>query len=119
MKKLIAILGKILFALPLLIFGIFHLMKAKEMAPHVPSFLPFHIFWIILTGLGLIAAAVSLLINKYVKLAMFLLAVFLLLAILLIHLPSINNTQYEPMGLLKDMALMGAALFFAAENTNK
>lgn len=118
MKKLITLLGKIIFALPFLLFGIFHLMKAKDMTGMVPGFLPIPIFWVILTGLGLIAAAFSLIINKYVKLSMFLLAVFLLLTIILIHLPAIKNAQYEPMGLLKDMALMGAALYFAATHSD-
>jgi uncharacterized membrane protein len=118
MKKLFSTLGKLLFALPFLIFGVFHIMKAKEMAGMVPAFLPVHIFWIILTGLGLIAAAISLMINKYVKLSMFLLAVLLLVFILLIHIPAIKNPMFEPMGLLKDMALMGAALYFAATNTS-
>jgi uncharacterized membrane protein YphA (DoxX/SURF4 family) len=117
MKKLIATLGKLLFALPFLIFGVFHIIKAKDMAGMVPAYLPAHMFWMILTGLGLIAAAISLLINKYVKLSMFLLAVFLLVVIILIHIPAIKNPTYEPMGLLKDMALMGAALYFAATNT--
>jgi putative oxidoreductase len=114
MKKLFSILGKLLFALPFLIFGVFHIMKAGEMGGLIPSFLPLHTFWMILTGLGLIAAAISLLINKYVKLSMILLALFLLVVILLIHIPAIKNPQYEPMGLLKDMALMGAALYFGA-----
>lgn len=117
MKKFLALISKIIFAVPFLCFGIFHLMKAKGMAGMVPDFLPFHLFWVIITGLCLIAAAFSLIINKYVKLAMFLLAVFLLVMILFMHLPAINNPQYEPMGLLKDLALLGAALYIAATNT--
>jgi putative oxidoreductase len=119
MKNLLSFLGKILFALPFLMFGMFHIIKAKEMAGMIPAFLPFHSLWMILTGLGLIAAAISLIINKYVKLSMLLLALFLLVVILLIHIPAIKNPLYEPMGLLKDMALMGAALYFAGTNTSK
>jgi putative oxidoreductase len=121
MKKLIAILGKVLFAIPLLIFGIIHLINAKEIAPHAPSFLPYHIFWIVLTGLGLMAAAVSLLINKYVRLSMFLLALFLLSTILLIYVPGLRNPQFAQMAstnLLKDICLLGAALYFAGTSTD-
>lgn len=119
MKKLIAILGKILFALPLLVFGLSHLINAKAMVSYhiVPSYLPYPTIWIILTGVGLILAAISLLVNKYVRISMFLLAVFLLFMIIMVHFPSLSDKQMEPMGLLKDMALMGAALFFGAENT--
>jgi putative oxidoreductase len=117
MKKLTATLGKFLFAFPFLIFGVFHIMKAKEMAGMVPLYLPAPIFWIILTGLGLICAAISLMIKKYVKLSMLLLAVFLLIMIVLINIPKINSLVYQT-NLLKDMALMGAALYFAATDTS-
>jgi putative oxidoreductase len=121
MKKLFSTLGKILFALPLLVFGLFHLVKFKEMAQEVPSFLPFHVFWIIITGLGLMAAAVSLLINKYVTLSMFLLAVFLLSTILMVYLPGLKSSPSEMVpiligNLLKDLAILGGALYFAGTN---
>jgi len=116
MKKIVSNSGRIIFALPFLVFGIFHLMNSKGMAGMIPPFFPLSQAWVILTGICLICAAISLIITKYVKLSMLLLAVFLLLTILFVHIPAFNNpSMMEPTGLLKDLGLLGAALFFAAD----
>lgn len=83
------------------------------MAGMIPSWLPGGVFWVYLTGLALIAASVSLLIEKMTRLAMLLLALMLAIFILTLHLPGIFNEatmQASMSGLLKDMALMGGAL---------
>jgi putative oxidoreductase len=118
MKNLVGISGRILFSLPFLVFGVFHLMNSGAMAGMVPSYLPGGIFWVILTGLALIAAAISLYIKKMVRLAMLLLALFLVITALAIQLPGLSNpnpqmAQMALPGLLKDLGLAGAALFMA------
>ncbi|HVA98227.1 MAG TPA: DoxX family protein, partial [Bacteroidia bacterium] len=65
-----------------------------------------------------LAACVSIIINKWIKLSSILLATFLLIMILIMHLPMISNpnpqmAQMAVMGALKDLALLGAALFIA------
>ena len=52
-------LGKYLFAVPFLIFGAFHFMSAEQMGGMVP--IPGGAIWVYLTGIGMIAAAVSIL----------------------------------------------------------
>ena len=86
------------------------------MADMVPSFIPWGVFWIYLVGTALIAACVSIIIQKMAKLASLLLALMLLLFILTMHVPGLMNEvtmQMSMMSLLKDMALMGGALTFA------
>ncbi len=111
-------LGKYLLAIPMAIFGVFHLMGADNMAGMVPSYLPGGVFWVYLSGVGLIAAAVSIFIGKYDKLAAVLLAGMMLLFILMLHLPGAmaggENAQASTGGLLKDMAIAGAALMYAS-----
>lgn len=108
-------LGKYFFAIPILIFGIFHFTNAGGMAGAVPSFIPGSLFWVYLTGVALIAAAVSLIINKYVKLSMQLLALMLVIFLLTIHLPAaLDNMMAGAPMLLKDLGLAGAALVFAS-----
>lgn len=105
-------LGKYLFALPFAIFGLFHFMGAEGMAGMVP--LPGGIIWVYLTGVGLIAAAVSIIIGKMDKLATFLLGVMMLAFVFLVHMKgAMAGDQMAMPGLLKDLALAGAAWLYA------
>ena len=106
-------LGRVIYALPFAVFGIFHFINTSALAGAVP--LPGGVFWVYLTGIALIAAAVSILIGKYARLACLLLGVMLLIFVLSIHLPSIlgaesmQAAQPSISNLLKDTALAGAA----------
>lgn len=109
-------LGKYLFAIPMLMFGIGHLTNANAMAGMVP--IPGGAFWIYLTGAALIAAAVSIAIGKMDKLATALLGLMLIIFALSIHLPGMMGSegmeQQASMGnMMKDLALGGAAWFYA------
>ena len=110
--KALSGLGRFIYAIPFILFGAFHFMNAASMAGMVPSFLPFADFWVYLTGIALIAAGVAIIINKYARTATLLLALMLLIFILTIHVPNMSNSQ-SMAALLKDMALMGAALTYS------
>lgn len=103
-------LGKYLFALPFAIFGAFHFMGLESMA----SWAPGGKVGVIASGVGLIAAAVSMIIGKLDKLAAVLLAVMLLLFVALIHAKGAAAGDQAATGnLLKDLMLAGAALMYA------
>ena len=72
-------LGKYLYAIPFAIFGIMHFMNADAMAGMAPFGGSIMIY---ITGLALVAAAVSIIIGKYDKLAAALLGLMLLLFII-------------------------------------
>ncbi len=117
--KSLAFLGKLLYALPMAMFGFFHFMAASGMSGMVPDFLPYPIFWVYLTGVCLILAAVAILIGKKAKLATLLLGVMLLGFALLIHLPGfLSQAQPDSAMFLKDTALAGAAFFLSAHLKN-
>ena len=105
----------IIFAIPFLVFGLGHLTNAGQMVGMVPSWMPFGVVWVYLTGLALIAAGVSFIMNKQVALAGKLLALMLVIFIVTMHVPSMmaGNQMGMPM-VLKDLGLAGAALYFAA-----
>ena len=110
-------IGRIIFALPFLVFGINHFIYAPMMAGLVPSYVPGGVFWVYITGAGLIAASVSVAANRLVKISGLLLALLLLLFVLTIHIPGLGNPQMAQMamiGLLKDTAMMGAAIMASA-----
>ena len=110
-------IGRILFAIPMGVFGLFHFLHGQMMAGMVPAYVPGGILWVYITGLALIAAAVSIVLEKQDKLATQLLAVLLGVFILTIHLPGLGNPQMmqmSMMALLKDLGLLGGALVISA-----
>lgn len=114
--KNLDLVGKYLFALPFGIFGIMHLMAADAMAGMVPAFIPGGVLWIYLTGLALLAACVAMLLGKQAKLAATLLGVLMLVFVATIHLPGVvGGDQMAMPGVLKDLALAGAAWLYAAK----
>ncbi len=116
MKAPMVKIARTLFAIPLIIFGLFHFVKGKDMAGFVLSGWPVAIVLVYIAGLGLILAGVSFIINKYVRLSGVLLALELLIFILAIHIPGLMHEatmQMSLTSLLKDFGLMSAALFIA------
>ncbi len=106
--------GKYMFAIPMAVFGIFHLMNANGMSGMVPSFIPGGVIWVYLTGVALIAAAVAIIIGKRAKMATQLLGLMLLLFAILVHLVAVTNGNDSSMpSLLKDLALAGGAWYMS------
>jgi putative oxidoreductase len=111
-------LGRWFFALPFAIFGLLHYMNADMMAEvSIPAFMPVKILWVYLTGTALIAASVAMIIGKYDKLAAASLAIFLLLMVVLLHVPAAmsggTGAQASMASLLKDISLAGGAMMYA------
>lgn len=107
-------LGKYIFAIPFVVFGIFHFMNAEAMAGMAPG----GTIMVYISGVALILAAVSIFIGKFDKLASVLLALLLLLFILLIHAPGLGDEATQQMSmpnLLKDLGLLGGALMAASQ----
>ena len=113
MKALTGSVARIIFGLPFAVFGILHFVNASGMAGMVP--IPGGVFWVYLTGIALIAASISILIEKYTRLACILLGVMLLIFVLSMHLPAVIGGEMQPSmsNLLKDLALAGGAWILA------
>jgi len=115
MKNLTTV-GRVLFALPFAVFGLNHFFMGDFFTGMLTSFIPGASFTIILTGIALIAASVSIIIKKYIKLSCILLAVLLFIFITTIHIPKLFDEATRMMSmvaLLKDTSLMGGALMIA------
>jgi hypothetical protein len=78
-----------MYALPLAVFSMFHFTSGAAMSGMIPSWLPGGVFWVYLTGAALLAAAVSIVIQKKVALATLLLGIMLLTFVLVLHLPGV------------------------------
>lgn len=112
--KALSSLGRFIYAIPFVIFGIFHFMNASQMAQLLPSFWPVPEGLVYISGLALILAGISIILNIKARLATLLLALLLLIFIVGIHIPALSSGNNEVMGaLLKDTALLGAALTYS------
>jgi uncharacterized membrane protein len=110
-------LGPTFFAVPMAVFGVFHLLEAKVVAQIVPSWLPGHLFWAYFIGVCLISGALSLVIDQYAGVASALFGILLLSFVLLLHVPSLARHSHDRVlwgTALRDLALSGGAFAFAA-----
>jgi putative oxidoreductase len=115
MKKITTI-GRILFALPFVIFGINHFLMMDYYLGMLTSFIPLGAYTIILTGIMLIAAGISIITKRFVKFSTIMLAVLLFIFIVTIHIPHLIHDAEKTVtiiALLKDISLMGGSLMIA------
>jgi uncharacterized membrane protein YphA (DoxX/SURF4 family) len=114
--KYLTTIGRILFAIPFALFGINHFLMTDYYVGMLTSFVPRGAYTIILVGVLLVAASISIISKKYMKVSTILLAFLLLVFILTIHIPHlISDTDKTAtiIGLLKDISLMGGCLLIA------
>jgi putative oxidoreductase len=115
MKKLTSV-GRILFAIPFALFGINHFLMLDYYLGMLTSFVPLGAYTIILTGIMLIAASISIITKVLVKLSTLLLAFLLFIFIITIHIPHLfidADKTITIIALLKDISLLGGALMIA------
>lgn len=97
--------------MPFVFSGIFHLMNADAMVGMAFG----QSSLVYLSELGLVAAAISILIGKMDKLATVFLGIMMLLFVFLVHLNgAMAGDQAATAGLLKDLALAGAPCMYAS-----
>jgi len=92
----LARVGRALFGLCAIIFGLAHVLALPQTAELVPAWLPFgQRFWAIATGIVFVLAGISILLGIYAVLAAQLLTVMLASFGLLIWLPSLIRHPHE------------------------
>jgi putative oxidoreductase len=109
-------LAEIIFALAMGFFGVLHFMNVDAMSGLIPDFMPGDgKLWIYITGAGLMAAALAIIINKFKRPACYLLAVMLLIFVFTLHWkPAMDG---NPGSLLKDTALAMAAIIIGNKSS--
>jgi uncharacterized membrane protein len=116
----LVVLGPAFVAAPLATFGADHLILAPLVARMIPPWIPLHLFWAYFVGVALLAAAVSLVLGKHVRLSSTLLGVMFVLFVLSMHLPNAvanPGDRFAWAVALRDLAFGGGALAFAATDT--
>jgi uncharacterized membrane protein len=88
-------LGRFLFALPLLVFGIQHFMYARYVATLVPSWIPGHLFWAYFVGVAFIATTLAIATQTKARLSATWLGIMFLLWVLVLHLPRVAAAPHN------------------------
>jgi uncharacterized membrane protein YphA (DoxX/SURF4 family) len=83
----IAALANLCFAMPLAVFGAEHLSAGRFMVEMVPSYMPWHLFWIYFVGCALMAASLSIATKIQVRWSGLLFGIMMFLFVAMIHLP--------------------------------
>jgi uncharacterized membrane protein YphA (DoxX/SURF4 family) len=113
MNNALSMIGRIIYALAIVFFGIGHLTNADQMATMLPSmFASLGTPLIYFTGVCLLLAAVAFVINRWARIAGILLAIFLLIIVVTVHIPHLPDQSAMSMA-IKDSAMAGAALMIA------
>ena len=118
MKILSSSLARLLYGIPMIVFGVLHFVNSAMMAEMVPAFVPGGAaLWVSITGVALLLAGLAIAssifikgLEKLVYWACILLGLMLIIFVLTMHLPAGNM----PM-ILKDLGLAGGAWALARQ----
>ena len=114
--------GSLFFAAPMAVFAAQHFTNTKFVSQIVPAWIPGHLFWTYFVGTSLLAAALSIVVNKQSQLAAILLGTMLIMFVLLLHIPNIATKPKDVFRwaiAFRDLAFSGGALAFAGTQTEK
>lgn len=114
----IALSGKYLFGIMLVIFGIDHFLYAGFVQQLVPHWIPGPLFWTYFSGIALIASGLAILINFKPGMTGLLLAIMLLIWLIVLHIPGAivaPATDYgnEWTSVFQCLAFSGMALLYS------
>jgi len=88
LDKIVA-LSNLCFAIPLAVFGALHLASAPFLAPMVPSYMPWRLFWAYFFGFALLAASLSIATKIQVRWSGLLFGIAMFLFVLMLDIPGV------------------------------
>ena len=109
-------LGRVLFAVSLVVFGVQHFLYAHFIATLVPTWILGHLFWAYFVGIAFVAAALSIATQIKIDLAATWLGVMFLLWVVVLHLPRVAAALHkgnEWTSLFVALAMSGGAFMLA------
>jgi putative oxidoreductase len=123
MNTVLNSIGRILWSIPFLMFGIGHFQNAPMMQGMVPTYVPGGIVWVYITGTCMILAVIAINIRKQDRLAALLAALLLITIAVTVQFPGLSSADANVkmmsfMGFVKDLGLAGGALCIASTAKN-
>jgi uncharacterized membrane protein YphA (DoxX/SURF4 family) len=110
-EKIVA-LNRLFIAVPLAIFGTEHLGAANFIAPQIPAWIPWHLFWAYFVGLALLAASLSIAARVLTRWSGTLLGLMILIFVLTIHIPRVMANPHDRFAwavAVRDLSFAGGA----------
>jgi uncharacterized membrane protein len=120
--RLLFVAGEYIFALGLFVFGVLHFVSEAFVVSIIPKWVPWPVFWSYFVMTAFLAAAISIFIQRLVRLSSLLLSLMFVLFICLMHLPDvIRDSGVEPnwTNLFVPIGLGGIALILAGSTVKK
>jgi uncharacterized membrane protein len=108
--------GRLFFAIPLAVFGSEHFTFTANVAALVPRWIPAHTFWVYLTGVAFLCAALSIVVLVKARLAAVLVGMTFLIFVIVMDTPGVvaqpGNRFFWALA-LRQLAFSGGAFAFA------
>jgi uncharacterized membrane protein len=82
-------IGAILYSIPIISFGILHFIYGKDVATMVPSWIPFHLFWIYFAGTALLGSGIAIILKIKPGLIAALLGLMIFIWFIILHIPDV------------------------------
>jgi putative oxidoreductase len=112
--KNITNIGRFIFSVPFLAFGLMHFMNAEKITAMVPTFMPAASVWVYVIGLAQLGFVASIITKKMLGISGLFAGIMLILFVLIVHIPNMSNPDemiktIAIEGMLKDLGLAGGA----------
>ena len=115
LDKIVA-LSNLCFAAPLAVFGALHLTAAQSLAPMVPSYMPWRLFWAYFFGFALLAASLSIATKIQVRWSGLLFGIAMFCFVAMLDIPGTLATPRDRFGwtlTLREMLFGGGGWILA------
>jgi uncharacterized membrane protein len=115
LDKIVA-LSNLCFAIPLAVFGAFHLSGVELVLPLVPSYMPWRLFWAYFVGVALLSASLSIATKIQVRWSGLLFGIMMFLFVAMLELPGALETPRDRFGwtfVIREMSFGGGGWILA------
>lgn len=105
-------LSNLCFAIPLAVFGALHVVAVDLVAPGVPEYMPWRVFWAYFVGVALLAASLSIATRIQVRWSGLLLGIMWFLFVAMLDIPGALATPKDRIGwtlAIREMCFAGGA----------
>jgi uncharacterized membrane protein YphA (DoxX/SURF4 family) len=106
------LLGRVLFALPLLVFAVQHFLYAGFIATLIPAWIPARLFFAYFVGVAFVAATISIAFSFAGRIGATLLGIMFFIWVLIVHTPRVviaSHNANEWTSLLVALAMCGGS----------
>lgn len=111
--KNLATIGRVIFSLAFIGFGINHFRRTEKIASYLPDYLPAEKFLVYFAGVIFIVFGAMILVNFKTKIASIGLAIFIVIFSAFVYAPTLMSSK---MALTVYAAFVGGALFIAGKS---